>query len=115
MSHRVRAAPGANKVKFIFRGGVYVAKNSLRCAARLDWPSASQGAQRSGISFVRKRACSFPDKGVYDRCALKFPPVRTPSCTMKNAAGSILLTSCCSVSSSYFDTQMHSTCTGSPV
>lgn len=29
MSHRVRAAPGANKVKSAFCGGVYVAKNSL--------------------------------------------------------------------------------------
>ena len=32
MSHKVRAAHGANKVKFIFRGGVYVAKYTLR------WP-----------------------------------------------------------------------------
>ena len=30
MSHRVRAAPGANKVKSAFCGGVYVAKYTLR-------------------------------------------------------------------------------------
>lgn len=30
MSHRVRAAPGANKVKSVFCGGVYVAKYTLR-------------------------------------------------------------------------------------
>lgn len=30
MSRRVRAAPGANKVKSVFCGGVYVAKYTLR-------------------------------------------------------------------------------------
>lgn len=30
MSRRVRAAPGTNKVKSVFCGGVYVAKYTLR-------------------------------------------------------------------------------------
>ncbi len=34
MSHRVRAAPGANKVKSVFCGGVYVAKYTLRAARK---------------------------------------------------------------------------------
>ena len=49
MSHRGRAAPGANKVKFIFRGGVYVAKNSLRGAEcrRLAFGQSRRAAQRN--------------------------------------------------------------------
>ena len=44
MSHRVRAAPGANKVKSVFCGGVYVAKYTLlarstqKCAVRSESP-----------------------------------------------------------------------------
>ena len=106
MSHRVRAAPGANKVKSVFCGGVYVAKYTLRAARKNARFGANPPLPKKAVGLFGQS---------YDRCALKFPPVRTPSCTMKNAAGSILLTSCCSVSSSYFDTQMHSTCTGSPV
>ena len=49
------------------------------------------------------------------RCRRKFPPVWTPSCTMKNAWGSSSCITCCRVPISYLDRHTHSTCTSSPV
>ena len=46
MSRRVRAAPGANKVKSVFCGGVYVAKDTLRAARKM------RGSER--IPFAKK-------------------------------------------------------------
>ena len=41
-SHRVRGPQAANKIKSIFRGGVYVAKYSLRGAERSETPSSKK-------------------------------------------------------------------------
>ena len=45
LSHRVRGPQAANKIKSIFRGGVYVAKYSLR-GAECRSPDACVGARR---------------------------------------------------------------------
>lgn len=58
MSHRVRAAPGANKVKSAFCGGVYVAKYTLRAARK----NARFGAN----PLCQKRPSAFFDKVTID-------------------------------------------------
>ena len=58
MSHRVRAAPGANKVKSAFCGGVYVAKYALRAARK----NARFGAN----PLCQKRPSAFFDKVTID-------------------------------------------------
>ena len=58
MSHRVRAAPGANKVKSVFCGGVYVAKYTL-CAAR-------KNARFGANPLCQKRTSAFFDKVTID-------------------------------------------------
>ena len=52
---RVRGPQAANQVKSIFRGGVYVAKNTLRGESVSKWAKSPFGrAGRSEISFVKK-------------------------------------------------------------
>ena len=58
MSHRVRAAPGANKVKSAFCGGVYVAKYTLHAARK----NARFGAN----PLCQKRPSAFFDKVTID-------------------------------------------------
>ena len=58
MSHRVRAAPGANKVKSVFCDGVYVAKYTLRAARK----NARFGAN----PLCQKRPSAFFDKVTID-------------------------------------------------
>ena len=58
MSHRVRAAPGANKVTSAFCGGVYVAKYTLRAARK----NARFGAN----PLCQKRPSAFFDKVTID-------------------------------------------------
>lgn len=58
MSHRVRAAPGANKVKSVFCGGVYAAKYTLRAARK----NARFGAN----PLCQKRPSAFFDEVTID-------------------------------------------------
>ena len=58
MSRRVRAAPGANKVKSVFCGGVYVAKYTLLAARK----NARFGAN----PLCQKRPSAFFDKVTID-------------------------------------------------
>ena len=52
---RVRGPQAANQVKSIFRGGVYVAKNTLRGESVPEWAFSPFGrAGRSESSFVKK-------------------------------------------------------------
>ena len=58
MSRRVRAAPGANKVKSVFCGGGYVAKYTVR-AARTN-------ARFGANPLCQKRPSAFFDKVTID-------------------------------------------------
>ena len=58
MSHRGRAAPGANKFQSVFCGGVYVAKYTLRAARK----NARFGAN----PLCQKRPSAFFDKVTID-------------------------------------------------
>ena len=51
---RVRGPQAANQVKSIFRGGMYVAKNTLRGESVFVGACAHGRAGRSEISFVKK-------------------------------------------------------------
>ena len=58
MSRRVRAAPGANKVKSVFCGGVYVAKYTLS--------EARKYARFGANPLCQKRPSAFFDKVTID-------------------------------------------------
>ena len=57
---RVRGPQAANSVQFIFRGGVYVAKNTLRGESVPKWAKSPFGrAGRSENFFDKKGAALF--------------------------------------------------------
>ena len=65
MSHRVRAAPGANKVKSVFCGGVYVAKYTLR-GESVFLRAARKKARFGANPLCQKRPSAFFDKVTID-------------------------------------------------
>ena len=60
MSRRVRAAPGANKVKSVFCGGVYVAKYTLRAARKNARFGANPLCQKMPSAFFDKVTIDAP-------------------------------------------------------
>ena len=60
MSRRVRAAPGAKKVKSVVCGGVYVAKYTLRAARKNARFGANPLCQKRPSAFVDKVTIDAP-------------------------------------------------------
>ena len=65
-SHRVRGPQAANKLKSVFCGGVYVAKNTLRGACVAAPPfTAGQGAERSETPSQKKAVRGIAPDGLF--------------------------------------------------